>query len=231
MELINSNDSRTLSEKEKRAMMKKAVKKYGELLTALGFDWQNDPNMKDTPMRVVKAWVNELACGCYEDPPKITMFDNVKQYNMMVYSGEIDVISMCSHHIQPFIGKAHVAYLPKKEGKVIGLSKLNRVVEYFSRRPQLQENLTMQIHDYVKDMVYGPISEDYMKAESLKENGLKLGIAVYIEAKHACVCHRGVKHNSIMKTAKLSGVFRDNNNLARQEFYSFVHGKVSSNSF
>lgn len=215
MELINSNDSRTLSEKEKKAMIKKAAKKYGELLTTLGFDWKNDPNMKDTPMRVVKAWVNELACGCYQDPPRITTFDNTKQYDMMVYSGEIDVISMCSHHAQPFVGKAHVAYLSKKEGNVIGLSKLNRIVEYFSRRPQIQENLTMQIHDYVKEIVGG---EDK-----------SLGVAVYIEAKHACVCHRGVKHNSVMKTAKLSGVFLDNNNLARQEFYGFVHGKVSSN--
>lgn len=207
MELIISNHSRTISEKEKKTMIKKATKVYGELLTTLGFDWQNDPNMKDTPTRFVKAWINELAKGCYEDPPEITTFDNVDRYDMMVYSGKIDVVSMCSHHALPFAGKAHVAYIPKRDGKVIGLSKLNRIVEYFSRRPQIQENLTMQIHDYIKNIC--------------KSN---LGVAVYLEAKHTCVCYRGVKHNSIMKTAKLSGVFLENDNLARQEFYVFVHG-------
>jgi GTP cyclohydrolase I len=206
MQLIGANQSRTLSAKEKATLIKKATKVYGKLLTTLGFDWQHDPNMVETPLRVVKAWVNELACGCYVDPPEITTFDNVGQYDMMVYSGEIEVVSMCSHHLLPFMGKAHIAYLPKKDGKVIGLSKLNRIVEYFSRRPQIQENLTMQIHDYVNRVCQS-----------------SFGVAVYVEARHSCVCHRGVKHNSVMKTAKLSGVFLENDNLARQEFYGFVH--------
>jgi GTP cyclohydrolase I len=205
LKLISANHSRVLSTEEKKAMIEKATKEYGELLTTLGFDWQHDPNMKDTPARVIKAWVNELICGCYDSPPKITAFENVDHYDGMVFSGDIDVISLCCHHWLSFIGKAYISYIPTKKGKVIGLSKLNRIVEYFSRRPQIQENLTMQIHNYVNEVCVD-----------------NLGVAVHIKARHACVCNRGVKHNSVMKTTKLSGVFLDNNNLAREEFYNFI---------
>ena len=185
-------------------MIQEAAKHYGRYMTALGFDWENDPNSSDTPMRVAKAFVNDLAEGVYSKSPKITAFDNVNEYDGMVFQGDIKLHSLCSHHHLPFVGKAHVAYLPTPEGKVIGLSKLNRIVEFYARRPQVQENLTMQIHNHINDVC---------------ENNI--GVAVMLEANHMCTCVRGVKHNSIMKTAKLSGKFKDTDR-AREEFYDFI---------
>jgi GTP cyclohydrolase I len=200
-----ANDNIPLTDKEKQKVIINAAKHYGKYMDALGIDWRNDPNSNDTPMRVAKAFVNDLATGCYSKPPKITTFDNVNEYKGMVFQGNIDVKSFCSHHHLPFIGYAHVAYIPTSTGKVIGLSKLNRIVEFFSRRPQVQENLTQQIHDYID--------------QSCKSNR---GVAVMIEAGHMCACVRGVKHNSTMKTSVLSGAFMENDNLARPEFYEFV---------
>lgn len=188
--------------KNNELMIQNAQVKYGEFLSCLGFDWKDDPNMKDTPHRVAKMYVNDLYCGIYTDPPKITTFDNVEKYDGIVFQGAIPVFSSCSHHSLPFIGKAHVAYIPGT--KVIGLSKLNRVVEWFARRPQVQENLCMQIHDYLNEVCEG--------------NG---GVAVVIECKHMCCSTRGVKHDSTMKTAKVSGAFK-NDPAAREEFYDFI---------
>ena len=126
-------------------------------------------------------------------------------YDGMVFQGNIKVNSFCSHHHLPFIGNAHVAYIPTAESKIIGLSKLNRTVEFFARRPQVQENLTMQIHDYINGLCEG-----------------NFGVAVVVEANHMCACVRGVKHDATMKTAKLSGVFMDSDNQARTEFYNFI---------
>ncbi len=153
---------------------------------------------------MAKAFVNDLAEGVYSDPPKITAFDNIDKYDGIVFQGNIKLHSLCSHHHLPFIGNAHVAYLPSVHGKVIGLSKLNRIVEFYARRPQVQENLTMQIHDHIH-----------------KECTQNIGVAVMIEANHMCACVRGVKHDSIMKTAKLSGKFKDTDR-AREEFYNFI---------
>jgi len=199
-----ANGNKILKEWEKDEMIQEAAEYYGRYMTALGFDWKNDPNSSDTPERVARAFVNDLAQGVYSKPPKITAFDNVDSYDGMVFQGNIKLHSLCSHHHLPFVGKAHVAYLPTSEGKVIGLSKLNRIVEFYSRRPQVQENLTMQIHDHINDVC---------------ENNI--GVAVMIEANHMCTCVRGVKHNSIMKTAKLSGKFKDTDR-AREEFYDFI---------
>lgn len=183
-------------------LIKEAADKYGEFLSVLGFDWRNDPNMKDTPTRVSKMYIEEIYSGVYTEAPVITTFDNKNNYDGIVFQGSIPVISTCSHHALPFIGKAHVAYLPGT--KVIGLSKLNRVVEWFARRPQVQENLTMEIHDHLDKIC--------------ESNG---GIAVVIECKHLCCSNRGVKHNSTMKTAKLSGAFK-NDPSCREEFYDFI---------
>jgi GTP cyclohydrolase I len=185
-------------------MIEKAALHYGEYMTALGIDWRNDPNSSDTPNRVAKAFVNDLAQGCYTDAPKITAFDNLDGYDGIVFQGNIDVKSFCSHHHLPFVGNAHVAYIPSKDGKVIGLSKLNRIVEYFARRPQVQENLTMQIHDYINSVCEG-----------------NAGVAVMVEANHMCACVRGVRHDSTMMTSKMSGAFLADGN-ARSEFYKFV---------
>ena len=199
-----ANGNKPLSEKEKQEMINDAAEHYGRYMDALKIDWRNDPNSSDTPNRVAKAFVNDLAEGCYNQGPKITAFDNLDEYDGMVFQGNIKVNSFCSHHHLPFIGVAHTAYIPSKDGKIIGLSKLNRIVEFYSRRPQVQENLTMQIHDHINRVCEG-----------------NLGVAVMIEANHMCACVRGVKHYATMKTSKLSGVFMDNDNLAREEFYNF----------
>jgi GTP cyclohydrolase I len=197
-----ANDNIHLNTEEKNRVIENAAAAYGDFLDALKINWREDPNSKDTPTRVAKSFVNDLISGCYTTPPKITAFENINNYDGIVFQGNIDVKSICSHHNLSFIGKAHVAYLPGS--KVIGLSKLNRVVEWFSRRPQVQENLTMQIHDYLNEVCEG--------------NG---GIAVVISCDHLCACVRGVKHNSTMKTAKVSGAFK-NDPAAREEFYDFI---------
>ena len=199
-----ANGNKPLKEQEMKNMIEEAAEHYGSYMTALGFDWKNDPNSEDTPIRVARAFVNDLAEGVYSDPPKITAFDNIDGYDGIVFQGNIKLHSLCSHHHLPFIGNAHVAYLPSVDGKVIGLSKLNRIVEFYARRPQVQENLTMQIHGHIH-----------------KECTQNIGVAVMIEANHMCACVRGVKHDSIMKTAKLSGKFKDTDR-AREEFYNFI---------
>ena len=200
-----ANGNLILSEKEKQEMIEEAALHYGRYMSALQIDWRNDPNSSNTPMRVAKAFVNDLAEGCYTKSPKITAFDNIDDYDGLVFQGNIKVNSFCSHHHLPFIGTAHTAYIPSKDGKIIGLSKLNRIVEFYSRRPQVQENLTMQIHNHIDRVCEG-----------------NLGVAVMVSANHMCACVRGVKHDATMKTSKLSGVFMDNENLAREEFYNFV---------
>lgn len=205
-ELIMCNGNIPLSETEKLEMIKEAAKHYGNFLTSLRFAWETDPNAKDTPNRVAKSFVNDLISGCYATNPKITTFDNTDAYDGIVFQGNIDVKAICAHHHLPFVGKAHVAYIPSKNGQVIGLSKLNRIVIHFSRRPQIQENLSMQIHDFINKTCKG-----------------NLGVAVMIEANHQCACLRGVEHDSTMMTSKLSGVFMDNTNLSRSEFYNFVN--------
>ena len=203
--LAYANGNMPLTEEEKQEMIKEAAEHYGRYMDALRINWKKDPNSEDTPMRVAKAFVNDLAEGCYNTEPKITAFDNIDNYDGMVFQGNIKVNSFCSHHHLPFVGSAHVAYLPGEGGKIIGLSKLNRTVEFYSRRPQVQENLTMQIHNHIDRVCE-------------KNNG----VAVMIEANHLCACVRGVRHDATMKTSKLSGAFMDSKELARTEFYDFV---------
>ena len=200
-----ANGNKPLTEEEKQKMIASAAKHYGKYMDALKIDWKNDPNSSDTPMRVAKAFVNDLATGCYSEGPKITAFDNVNGYDGMVFQGNITVHSFCSHHHLPFVGVANVAYIPSEDGKIIGLSKLNRIVEFYARRPQVQENLTMQIHSHIDRVC--------------EEN---IGVAVMIQADHMCACVRGVKHDSTMKTSKLSGEFMRDESKSRSEFYSFI---------
>lgn len=200
-----ANDNKPHTDKEKDVRIKRAAKAYEKFMDALGIDWQSDPNSSDTPTRVAKSFIKDLASGCYDNPPKITTFDNTAKYDGIVFDGNIDVKSFCSHHHLPFIGHAHVAYIPSATGKIIGLSKLNRAVEFFSRRPQVQESLTMQIHDFLNEIIEG-----------------NQGIAVVIEANHMCACVRGVKHNSTMMTSKVSGRFIEDAS-TREEFYDFIN--------
>jgi GTP cyclohydrolase I len=200
--LANSNHPCT--DEEKRLIIERAAVAYGLYLDALGFDWKNDPNSANTPTRVAKAFVNDLARGCYDSPPNITAFPN-DGYDGIVAQCNIPVHSMCSHHAQPVVGVAHVAYIPSKDGKVVGLSKLNRIVEFYARRPTLQEGLTMQIFGAINEACEG-----------------NLGVAVLVKAQHFCVCGRGVKHHGgNMVTSKLSGDFL-NDDKTRTEFYKFI---------
>ncbi|MFA5754337.1 MAG: GTP cyclohydrolase I [Patescibacteria group bacterium] len=204
--LKKANDSIPRTQEELQEIIKSAACAYEKFMDALKFEWRTDPHSADTPMRVAKSFVNDLFKGCYENTPQITAFENNEHYDGLVFEGGIPVKSMCSHHHLPFIGSAHVAYIPHKNGKVIGLSKLNRIVEFYSRRPQVQESLTMQIHDAINKIATN-----------------NLGVAVMISATHTCAWLRGIKHDGCeMKTSKLSGVFLDNTNLSRHEFYQYI---------
>ena len=202
--LPRANQSIELSKEEISEMIDQAATAYAKFMDALKIDWKNDPHSEDTPRRVAKSFVNDLITGCYTAPPNITAFENTDGYDGIVFQGDVDVKSICSHHHLSFLGKAHVAYIPGADGKVIGLSKLNRIVEWFARRPQVQENLSIQIHDYIT-----------------KECAGNRGVAVMIEAKHMCASCRGVRHDSTMMTSKLSGAF-EQNDATRNEFYKFI---------
>ena len=154
-----------------------------------------------TPYRVAKMFVNEITSGAYSAPPKLAVFPS-SGYSGMVIEHGIEVNSLCSHHLLPFTGFCSLAYISKESGQVIGLSKLNRIVHWFAKRPQLQEQLTRQIHDYLVN-VFGDTV---------------LGIAVYIEAEHMCVSMRGAEDNSTMTTHYCSGAFLTNEMNSRDEF-------------
>ena len=193
-----------LTEDQKWQMVDKAAEKYGEFLTALGCDWENDPNSNDTPRRVAKAYVFDLWKGRYEAMSNITAFPS-DGYDGIVQESNIPVESMCSHHHQRIGGKVSIAYVPSKDGKVIGLSKLNRIVDLFGRRGAIQEQLTVAIHNAINKICEGNI-----------------GVAVMIDATHNCVSCRGVKHQGAsMQTAKLSGCFLKEPE-ARAEFYKNI---------
>jgi len=202
---INGNIPRT--EAEKHLMVLNAAKWYGEFLYSLGFDWEADEQSKETPMRVAKAWMYDLIEGSVSERPKIKTFPNDEGYTGLVCQTNIPVVSMCAHHNLTFKGVAHVAYIPGKgkKSKVLGLSKLNRIVEWYSHRPSIQESLTKQIHDEIKELCTG-----------------NRGVAVVIEAKHNCVACRGVRHESAMKTSQLSGYFWTNEIGTRQEFFQLI---------
>ena len=201
-----------LTEDQKWQMVDKAAEKYGEFLTALGCDWENDPNSNDTPRRVAKAYVFDLWKGRYEEMSNITAFPS-DGYDGIVQESNIPVESMCSHHHQRIGGRVSIAYVPSKDGKVIGLSKLNRIVDLFGRRGAIQEQLTVAIHNAINKICEGNI-----------------GVAVMVDATHNCVSCRGVKHQGAsMQTAKLSGCFL-NEEAARAEFYKNIElaGKCRS---
>ena len=191
-----------LSSEEKDEMIRKASHAFGLFLDALKCDWQNDPNSSDTPNRVAKAYVNDLWAGRYNEMSPITSFPS-DGYDGIVIERNIPLTSMCSHHHQTIIGVTHIGYIAGDSGKVVGLSKLNRIVELFSRRGAIQEQLTSAIHNAV---------------DKICENNK--GVIVTIVGTHNCVSCRGVKHQgAAMVTTKASGVFKENDNLARKEFF------------
>ena len=179
--------------------VKKISRLFGEIMETLGLDLEDD-SLMDTPNRVAKMYVHEFFQGLKpENFPKITTIENKMKVNQMVTIKDVKVMSNCEHHFVTIAGRAHIAYLPKD--KVIGLSKINRVVDYFCRRPQVQERLTKQIADCL---------EEVLETKN---------VAVYLDAKHYCVISRGVQDiNSSTITTDLRGVFLEDGNQARQEF-------------
>ena len=191
-----------LTEEQKWDMVENATEAYGKFLDALGCDWRNDPNSSDTPRRVAKAYVFDLWKGRYEPMSEITSFPS-DGYDGIVIERNIPLTSMCSHHHQTIGGVVHIGYIVGENGSVIGLSKLNRIVEHFGRRGAIQEQLTSAIHQAV---------------DKICENNK--GVIVTIVATHNCVSCRGVKHQGAsMVTTKASGVFLQNENQARKEFF------------
>ena len=190
------------TDKQKLKMISNAEKAYGKFLDALKCDWREDPNSMETPRRVAKAYVNDLWAGRYTAMSPITSFPS-DGYDGIVIERNIPLTSMCSHHHQTIGGVVHIGYIVGEEGRVIGLSKLNRIVELFGRRGAIQEQLTSAIHNAV---------------DKICENNK--GVIVTIVGTHNCVSCRGVKHQgAAMVTTKASGVFRENDNLSRKEFF------------
>ncbi len=174
---------------------------FHKIMHTLGLDLTDD-SLKGTPRRVAKMYVKEIFHGLHPDnKPVVRRFENKYKYNQMLVERDITIYSSCEHHFVPIIGKAHVAYMPNDY--VIGLSKLNRIVQYYARRPQVQERMTMQI-------------ANELKAALKTEN-----VAVLIEADHLCVMSRGVNDvSSSTITAEYSGIFEQD--LYRNEFLHHI---------
>ena len=179
---------------------------FNEIMTVLGLDLTDD-SLMETPKRVAKLMVNEVYWGLDPDAfPKCTAVDNKMHYDEMVVERRINVASNCEHHFVVIDGFATVGYIPNKT--VLGLSKLNRVVEYFSKRPQIQERLTEQVYHALQFILD---TDD---------------VAVIIDAEHYCVKSRGVEDvNSSTVTSKLGGVFKDDP-ATRQEFLAIFHSNI-----
>ena len=203
--LKKANGNRPVTKNEKRLMIAAGEVAYGDFLTAMGFDWKADPNTKLTPYRYAKSWVEDLISGSLGKEPDITAFPS-DGYDGIVLQKDIPFNSMCSHHNREIKGKVHIAYIPGKSGMVVGLSKMNRMVDFYSRRPQIQEGMTMQIYQKMNKV--------------LKKNK---GIAIIVEAVHGCVSCRGVRHEgAAMITSKLTGYFFDNKLGTRVELFNLI---------
>jgi GTP cyclohydrolase I len=174
---------------------------FKAIMEILGMDLRDD-SLRGTPLRVAKMYVKELFQGLNPaNMPSMTLFENKFQYNEMLVEKNINFYTNCEHHFVPFFGKAHVAYI--SSGKVIGLSKLNRLVEYFSKRPQVQERLTMQI---------GKALQTVLQTQD---------VAVMMDAKHLCVSSRGVKDDSSNTiTSFFGGKFQDEK--TKLEFLKYI---------
>ncbi len=175
---------------------------FARIMRTLGLDLYDD-SLCGTPQRVAKMFVKEIFSGLNPDnKPEISLFENKYGYKKMLIEKDITLYSCCEHHFVPIIGKVHVAYIPGKQ--VIGLSKINRLVQYYAKRPQVQERLTIQISEALK--------------EALQHND----VAVVIEADHLCVASRGIKDTcNRTLTTNYSGQFENED--VRQEFLSHIH--------
>jgi len=174
--------------------------KFRDIMETMGLDLTDD-SLQGTPHRVAKMFVQEIFYGLNPDnKPAISVFDNKFKYNEMLVEKDINLNSFCEHHFLPIVGKAHVGYI--SSGQVIGLSKINRIVDYFARRPQVQERLTVQIANELKKV---------LKTED---------VAVVIDAKHMCVSFRGIQdESSTTVTAEYGGRFKEKS--VREEFLRY----------
>ncbi|MCF8274685.1 MAG: GTP cyclohydrolase I FolE [Flavobacteriaceae bacterium] len=190
-------DAFKISDSEKK---EKIALLFEEIMHVMGLDLTDD-SLKGTPERVAKMYIDEIFSGLNPaNKPKIALFENKYQYKQMLVEKNITFYSNCEHHFVPIIGKAHVAYI--SSGKVIGLSKLNRIVQYYSKRPQVQERLTNQIAEDLKHILG---TED---------------IAVIIDAKHLCVSSRGIQDDtSATVTSYYSGAFNKPEKIAELQNY------------
>ncbi|QCE41976.1 GTP cyclohydrolase I FolE [Psychroserpens sp. NJDZ02] len=191
-------DAFDLSDADKIESIKKDVTK---ILETLGLDLTDD-SLKGTPNRVAKMFVNEIFGGLHPDKkPKASTFDNKYQYGEMLVEKNITVYSTCEHHLLPIVGRAHVAYI--SNGTVVGLSKMNRIVDYYAKRPQVQERLTIQI---VKELQKALGTDD---------------VACIIDAKHLCVNSRGIRDiESSTVTSEFGGQFKKES--TRREFLEYI---------
>jgi len=184
-----------------KTKMLKIEEYFREIMNVLGLDLTDD-SLRGTPKRVAKMYVQEIFAGLNpKNKPEIALFENKYKYKEMLVEKDITFYSNCEHHFVPIFGKAHVAYI--SNGQVIGLSKINRVVQYFARRPQVQERLTIQIAEELKRVLN---TED---------------VAVVIDAVHLCVSSRGVQDNdSKTVTSHFGGKFNDE--ASRREFFTYI---------
>jgi len=191
-------DAFLLSDDQKIESIKKDVER---ILNTLGMDLTDD-SLKGTPNRVAKMFVKEIFGGLNPaNKPSSSTFDNKYKYNEMLVEKNIVVYSTCEHHLLPIVGRAHVAYI--SNGTVVGLSKMNRIVDYFSKRPQVQERLTIQIVEELQQVL-----------------GTK-NVACVIDAKHLCVNSRGIRDiESSTVTAEFGGKFKED--LTRREFLDYI---------
>jgi len=187
------------------AKIAKIERHFEQIMNTLGLDLTDD-SLKGTPRRVAKMYVKEIFSGLNPaNKPVPSVFDNKFRYGQMLVEKSINLNSTCEHHFLPIFGKAHVGYVAN--GAVIGLSKINRIVDYFARRPQVQERLTVQISNELKKVLN---TED---------------VAVVIEAKHMCVSCRGIQdESSTTLTAEYSGIFRDDKR--KEEFLAYIGLKI-----
>lgn len=193
------DDAFELTDSEKIARIQENVR---EIMLTLGLDLDDD-SLQGTPKRVAKMYVNEIFGGLHPDrKPKSSTFDNKYKYNEMLVEKNITLYSTCEHHLLPIVGKAHVAYISK--GTVVGLSKMNRIVDYFAKRPQVQERLNIQI---VKELQQVLGTED---------------VACVIDAKHLCVNSRGIRDiESSTVTAEYGGRFKEES--LKREFLDYIN--------
>ena len=194
----NDNISKYIEDGDLEKLQAEVEEKLQGVLESLVIDTENDHNTKETAKRVAKMYIQETFGGRYTPMPRITSFPNMG-YKSMYTSGPISIKSTCAHHLQNIVGNAWVGIIPT--GKVIGLSKFNRIIHHIVERPQIQEEMTTQI------------------ADALKEYAHTTHIAVVVKAEHHCMTHRGVReHESDMTTAIMLGAFKDDP-ATRDEFY------------